>query len=325
MAGRVKLGYALSSEEHRSNDLVRFAQAAEQAGFDFALISDHYHPWIDQQGNSPFAWSVLGGIAQATSRIILGTGVTCPLIRYHPALVAQMAATLADMAPGRFWLGVGSGENLNEHILGTQWPAIDEREEMLEEAISIIRELWQGGVQTYRGAYYTVDHARIYTLPEQPPLINVAASGARSARIAATLGDGLISIKPSAELVRSFESEGGQGKPRIGQIHVCWAEREDEALRTAMKWWPNAAIKGDLSQELPQPKHFEQAAQMVTEQSLAQEVPCGPDPEKHLAAIRKFADAGFDHVYVHQIGPDQEGFFRFYEREVLPSLTTAMA
>jgi coenzyme F420-dependent glucose-6-phosphate dehydrogenase len=314
----VALGYALSSEEHPPNDLVRYAQRAEEVGFTFALISDHYHPWIDQQGHSPFVWSVLGGIAQRTQRLRLGTGVTCPTIRLHPAIIAQAAATAAAMLPGRFFLGVGTGENLNEHILGDHWPAHDQRLEMLQEAVEVIRLLWQGGFQTHRGDHYTVENARIYTLPEALPAILVAASGPKSAEAAGDWGDGLISTAPEESLLKHFEAAGGAGKPRYGQCTVCWAADEASARRTAHKYWPNTALKGELSQELPTPAFFEQAAQLVREDDVAQRIVCGPDPAKHIAQIQEYANTGYDHVYVHQVGPDQEGFFRFYAQDVLP-------
>jgi coenzyme F420-dependent glucose-6-phosphate dehydrogenase len=314
------LGYALSSEEHTPNDLIRYARRAEEAGFSFALISDHYHPWIDRQGHSPFVWSVIGGIAHATQRLILGTGVTCPTVRIHPAIIAQAAATSAAMMPGRFFLGVGTGENLNEHILGDRWPAHDMRQEMLEEAIEIIRTLWQGDTLTYRGGYYTVENARIYTLPDQLPPILMAASGPRAAEAAGRLADGFITTAPEADLLKRFEAAGGSGKPSYGQLTVCWAQDEASARRTAYEYWPTAAIRGELTQELPTPAHFEQAAKMVREEDVAQAIICGPDAERHIAALKEFIDAGYGHVYVHQVGPDQEGFFRFYEQEVLPKL-----
>jgi coenzyme F420-dependent glucose-6-phosphate dehydrogenase len=314
------LGYALSSEEHAPNDLVRYARRAEESGFTFALISDHYHPWIDHQGHSPFVWSVIGGIAHATQRLTLGTGVTCPTMRIHPAIIAQAAATSALMMPGRFFLGVGTGENLNEHILGNRWPAHDMRQAMLEEAIEIMRILWQGDPLTYRGVYYTVENARIYSLPDQPPPILMAASGPRAAEAAGRIADGLVTTTPDADLLKRFEAAGGGGKPSYGQLTVCWAQDEALARRTAYEYWPTAAVKGELTQELPTPAHFEQAAKMVREEDVAQAIICGPDPERHIAAAKEFVDAGFEHVYVHQVGPDQEGFFRFYEREVLPKL-----
>jgi G6PDH family F420-dependent oxidoreductase len=312
------LGYSLSSEEHGPLELVRFAKAAEDAGFTFALVSDHYHPWTDAQGNSPFVWSVIGGIAQATERIRLGTGVTCPTMRIHPAIVAQAAATSAAMMPGRFFLGVGTGENLNEHILGAKWPAPDERLEMLEEAVEVIRLLWQGGYQTHRGKHYTVENARIYTLPEQLPEIAVAAAKPGAAQLAGRIGDALVAVEPNEELVQKFNENGGSGKPRYGHLTVCWAASEDEAKRTAHENWPNAGLEGPLSQELALPAHFEAAAELVEPDDLAETMPLGPDPERYLEQIKAFEDAGFDHVYIHQVGHDQEGFMRFAQRELMP-------
>ena len=226
----VEIGYALSCEEHAPNDLVRHAHEAEETGFTFALISDHFHPWIDRQGHSPFVWSVIGGIAHATRRLRLGTGVTCPIMRYHPAIVAQAAATSAAMMPGRFFLGVGSGENLNEHILGEGWPSAPVRQEMLEESIEIIRLLWQGGERSFDGTYFTVDHARLYTLPDEPPPLYVAASGPQAAKLAGEVGDGLIMTSPDTELINAFDAASGSEKPRYGQVTVCWAA--DEATRS---------------------------------------------------------------------------------------------
>jgi G6PDH family F420-dependent oxidoreductase len=315
-----EFGYALSSEEHGPRDLVRNARLAEEAGFTFALISDHYHPWVDRQGHSAFVWSVIGGIAEATDKLRLGTGVTCPTMRTHPAIIAQAAATSAAMMPGRFFLGVGSGENLNEHILGEYWPPADVRLEMLEEAIGVIRLLWEGGTKSHEGAYYTVHNARVYTLPDEPPPIYMAAGGKRSAKLAGQIADGIIATAPEEEVLEEFDAAGGAGKPRFGQLTVCWADDEASARKTAREWWPNAALKGELSQELPLPAHFEQATEDVTEEQIAESVVCSPDARRHVEELRKFVDAGFDHVYIHQVGPDQEGFQRFYEREVLPAL-----
>jgi G6PDH family F420-dependent oxidoreductase len=316
----MELGYALSSEEHGPKELVGNARAAEEAGFTFALVSDHYHPWIDSQGQSPFVWSVIGGVAETTDRLRLGTGVTCPTIRIHPAIIAQAAATSAAMMPGRFFLGLGTGENLNEHVVGEGWPAPDERLAMLEEAIEVIRLLWQGGYQTHRGDFYDVEQARIYTLPDEPQPIAVAAAKPRAAALAGRVADAFIATAPERELVGRFEDAGGKDKPRYGGVKVCYAEDEAEARRTARKWWPNAALGGDLGWELPLPLHFEQATEGVAEDEVAKKVACGPDPDRHLEAIREFERAGYDHVYVHQVGLDQEGFFRFYEREILPKL-----
>ena len=315
-----ELGYALSSEEHSPMQLVDNAKRAEEVGFTFSLISDHFHPWVDAQGHAAFVWSVLGGIARETARLRIGTGVTCPMIRTHPAIIAQAAATTACMFEGRFFLGVGSGENLNEHILGDHWPAPDERLEMLEESVEVMRLLWQGGYQTHRGKHYTVENARIYDVPDDGVEVYVAAAAPLAAELAGRIGDGFISVAPEEELIEKFEGAGGKGKPLVAQVTVCYAETEDEAKKTLKEIWPNAGIKGDLSQELPLPKHFEQAAEMVTEDDLAEMIPCGPDPEKHLEQLRKYADAGYTHLYVHQIARDQEPFFRFYEREIMPSL-----
>ena len=314
-----EFGYALSSEEHAPNDLVRYAQRAEAAGFTFAAISDHYHPWVDQQGHAPFVWSVIGAIAHATSTLNLGTGVTCPTVRIHPAIIAQAAATTAAMMPGRFFLGVGTGENLNEHILGDHWPPAAVRQDMLAEAVAVIRQLWAGGYQSFDGTFYTVENARIYTLPDEPPAIVMAAAGPSAAELAGQVGDGLWTVAPKRELVDTYRDAGGSG-PRYGQVTVCWAASEDEAKKTAYEWWPNAGIGGELSQELPLPRHIEEAAELITPDDLAEKLPLGPDPERHLESIKAFVDAGFDHVYIHQIGPDQDGFFDFFERELASRL-----
>jgi coenzyme F420-dependent glucose-6-phosphate dehydrogenase len=315
-----RFGYALSGEEHPPAKLVRNARLAEEAGFDFAMVSDHYHPWTDRQGNSAFVWGVIGAIAQVTERISLGTGVTCPTVRIHPAIVAQAAATAAAMMPGRFWLGVGTGEALNEHILGDAWPSAGVRREMLEEAIEVIRELWRGEVTYHHGRHYTVDGARVYTLPEEPPPVYVAASGPQATELAGRIGDGLVSLAPERETVELFESSGGAGKPKIGQVEVCFATDDEQARRTACEWWPQTALSGELTQVLPMPAHFEQAVATAREEDVVEKVTCGPDPDRHAEAVQKFVDAGYDHVYVHQVGPEQEEFLRFYAQEVLPRL-----
>ena len=313
-----ELGYALSSEEHSPLELVRNAARAEEAGFTFALISDHFHPWTDRQSESAFVWSVIGAIAEATERLRLGTGVTCPTIRTHPAIVAHASATAAVMMEGRFFLGVGTGENLNEHVLGDRWPPVRDRLDMLEEAVEVIRELWTGELVSHRGDRYEVSNARLYTVPEEAPDVMVAAGGEVAAEVAAKIGDGLVLASPSEDASQKFAASGGEGKPRIGQCHVCFAESEDEAKRTALEWFPNIALGGELTQELPQPAHFEQAAELLSEDDMAEVVACGPDPERHVEMIQKFVDVGCDHVYMHQIGPDQAGFFEFYEEEVMP-------
>ena len=313
-------GYALSSEEHGPLDLVRNARAAESAGFSFALISDHFHPWIERHPHSAFVWGVLGAIAGATDRLVVGTGVTCPTIRLHPAIVAHAAATAAALMPGRFFLGVGTGENLNEHILGDAWPEWDIRAEMLEEAVDVIRSLWSGEVVSHRGRHYRVQNARLSTLPEASPPIHVAASGPQMAELAGRIGDGFIGTGPDADLIKAYRSAGGDG-PRYGQVTLCWAESEREARRTAHEWWPTAALKGEVTQELPNPAQFTDLVSIVTEDQVAEAISCGPDPEPHLERIQAYLDAGYDHVYLHQVGPDQAGFLAFAERELQPALT----
>jgi len=316
----VELGYAISSEEHRPADLVRNAAVAEETGFTFAMVSDHYHPWVDAQGHSPFVWTVLGAIARETSHLRVGTGVTCPMIRTHPAIIAQAAATTADLFDGRLLLGVGTGENLNEHILGDHWPPYAERREMLIESIEIMRGLWEGELFSHRGEHYVVENARLYTLPSSPPPIPVAAAGPESATAAGEHGDGLVVTAPQREVIDAFRAAGGEGKPIYGQVTGCWAASEDEGARTAHRIWPNAGLTGDLTQELPLPMHFEQATATVTPQMLAEKLPVGPSPDRWIEGAREMVEAGVDHVYFHQIGPDQAGFFEFFTRELQPEL-----
>src|SRR4051794_11141495 len=242
-----RFGYALSSEEHRPLDVIRYAARAEAAGFEFAMLSDHFHPWLDRQGQSPFAWSVLGGIAASTDRLIVGTGVTALSQRIHPAILAQAAATVGDMLPGRFWFGVGTGENLNEHILGDPWPAHAQRAAMLEEAVEIIRKLWRGDLVDHDGDFYAVSRARLYTLPKAPPPILVAAAGPESAELAGRIGDGLISPAADKQILAAFQrssrtARAGAGRPRVGQVTVCWAKDPARARRVALEWWPTAAL-----------------------------------------------------------------------------------
>jgi len=313
------IGYTLSSEECGPNELVENAVAAERAGFGYALVSDHYHPWTTTQGNSPFVWSTLGGVATATDSLRVGTGVTCPTVRIHPAVIAQATATTAAMFDGRFFFGVGTGENLNEHVLGDHWPPFDVRLEMLSEAMEVIRNLWTGENVTHDGDHYTVENARLFTLPDDPPPVYVSGTGPKSAAAAADVGDGLVSTSPDEAVVERYES-GGDG-PKYGQLTVCYAESESDARETAHEWWPNTALPGELGQLLPTPKHFEQATSMVTEDDVAELVVCGPDPDHHIEEIQQYIDAGLDHVYVHQVGPDQQSAMGFYEREVLPSFS----
>jgi coenzyme F420-dependent glucose-6-phosphate dehydrogenase len=312
-------GYTLSSEEHGPRELVAMAARAEEEGFEFVSVSDHFHPWLSSQGNSPFVWSVVGGIAATTERIHVGTGVTCPILRTHPAIVAHAVATVSAMLGDRFFFGVGTGENLNEHVLGQHWPIIETRQQMLVEAVEVMRQLWTGETVDFAGTYYTVENARLYTLPDSPPPVIVSAVGPGSAEVAAEIGDGLWCTGPDTEVVQTFEKAGGSG-PRYAQISICWAPTEKEAVRTVKEIWPNTGIPGQLSQDLPTPTHFEQAAELVTEESLADNVPCGPDPQKVVDLVRTHEKAGFDHLYFHQIGPDQEGFLRFWREELKPAL-----
>ncbi|MES1248004.1 MAG: TIGR03557 family F420-dependent LLM class oxidoreductase [Actinomycetota bacterium] len=308
-----EIGFALSSEDHPPNELVRQAALAEQHGFTFALISDHYHPWIHEQGHAPFVWATLGGIAEATSTLRIGTGVTCPLIRQHPGLVAQAAATVGCMTEGRFFLGVGTGEQLNEHVFGARWPAPDERLAMLEEAVQVMRLLWQGGEQTHRGTHYTVDRAEIFDVPDGGVPVYVAAAQPKAAALAARIGDGLVSTSPDKEIVEHF----GQDKPKLGMLHVAYDTDADAALKRALRLWPNTSLEGSSGQELPTPRDFELAAPMVTPEMVATSTPHGPDPGPYLEQIRKYEEAGFTHVYIHQIGENQAEFCRWAERELL--------
>jgi coenzyme F420-dependent glucose-6-phosphate dehydrogenase len=316
----VELGYALSSEEHAPADLVRHARLAEEAGFRFGLVSDHIHPWTNRQGHSGFVWGVLGGIAQATDEFRIGTGVTCPLIRIHPAIVAHAAATTACLMPGRFFLGVGTGENLNEHVLGAKWPAPDERLEMLEEAVELMRELWQGDYVTRRGKHYTVENLRIFDVPDGGVEIAVAAMQPNAAELAGRIGDALVNVAPAKEIIDTFESAGGKGKPKYGQITVCWAQSKEEAKKTAFEIWPNALVEGSASQELPLPKDFEQLVEDREPDDMDEALTLGPDPDEYVDELKQYEDAGYTHVYFHHVGSDQEGFLEFAKSELFRRL-----
>ena len=312
----MKIGYFLSCEENGPAELLAQARAAEEAGFQGLWISDHYHPWNDEQGESPFVWAVIGALAEATS-LPVTTAVTCPTVRIHPAVIAQAAATAAAMLPGGFHLGVGSGEALNEQILGDDWPEADVRLEMLEEAIEVMRELWTGEVVSREGKHYRVRHARIYTLPERPPPILVSGFGPKSVDLAARIGDGYVTTAPDADSIERFRGGGGEGKLVQAGAKVCYGRDEAEARRTAHRLWPNDGLPGELAQVLPTPEHFEQAAELVAEEMIAESVPCGPDLERHRESLQEYADAGVDELYVQQIGGGRE-FFEAYAREVLP-------
>jgi G6PDH family F420-dependent oxidoreductase len=314
----MKIGYFLSCEEFGPADLLVQARAAEEAGFHGLWISDHFHPWNDEQGESPFVWSMIGALSQVTSRMSVTTGVTCPTVRIHPAVLAQATATSAAMLPGRFRFGVGSGEALNEQILGDDWPEADVRLEMLEEAIEVIRKLWTGEVVSHDGEHYRVRHARLYTRPSEPPPILVSGFGPKSVDLAARVGDGYCITGPDSELISRYRSNGGEGKPVHAGTKVCYGPDEAEARRTVYRIWPNEALPGELAQILPTPEHFEQATSLVTEEMIGESVPCGPDLERHIEMIREHADAGVDELYVQQVGGGHDEFFAAYARDVLP-------
>jgi G6PDH family F420-dependent oxidoreductase len=315
----MKIGYFLSSEEYTPAELVEQAKGAERAGFSALWISDHYHPWVDAQGQSAFVWSTIGALSQVCS-LPITTAVTCPTVRIHPAVIAQAAATSAVLTNGRFRLGVGTGEALNEHIFGDAWPEADVRLEMLEEAVAVIRLLHEGGVKDHDGTYYTVENARIYTLPEGPVPIYVSGFGPKAATLAGRIGDGFCCTKPDAELVGTFRDSGGGSKPVQGGFKVCWGPDEQQAVQTAHRLWANEQLPGELAQILPTPAHFEQASSLVTPEMVGEAVVCGPDADRHVQQVKSYLDAGYDEVFVQQIGPDQEGFFRFWSQEVLPKL-----
>ena len=313
----MKIGYFLSSEEWGPRDLVAQAVKAQEAGFEGLWISDHYHPWNDEQGHSPFVWSTIGAVAQATDGMKVTTAVTCPTIRIHPGIVAQAAATSAVLLDGNFCLGLGSGEALNEHIFGDHWPEADERLEMLEEAVEVIRTLWKGGVQSHRGRHYRLEHARVYDLPETSPPIVISGFGPKAVELAARIGDGYCTVGPDVESVEQFRSRSINGTFVQGGVKVCWDEDERRARETVYRLWPNEALPGELAQILPTPAHFEQARELVTEEMVADEVPCGPDVERHVETIKAYEDAGFDELYINQIGPEQDAFDA-YREHVLP-------
>jgi G6PDH family F420-dependent oxidoreductase len=319
-----EIGIFFSSEERSAPEIVDAAAHAEQAGFRSAWLSDHFHPWNDAQGESPFVWSVLGAVARATESMRWMTAVTCPTVRTHPGIVAHAAATTATLLPGRFRLGVGSGEALNEHVFGDRWPTADVRLEMLEEAVHVIRLLWEGGFKHHHGRHYTLEAARLYSLPDEPPPILVSGFGPKSVALAARIGDGFVTVGPDAEGLGRYRDHGGRG-PSTSGLKVCWGEDREACVRTAHRLWPNEALEGELAQVLPSPRHFEQATKLVTEDQISASLACGPDPGEHIAAIQEVVDAGFDEVYVGQIGPDHEGFVDFYAREILPHFAETAA
>ena len=314
----MRFGYFLSCEEYSPTELVEQARAAEEAGFEALWISDHYHPWNDEQGESAFVWGVIGALSQACS-LPVTTAVTCPTTRVHPAVVAQAAATAAVQLEGRFTLGVGTGEALNEHVLGDPWPPADVRLAQLEEAVEVMRRLWTGQSVTFRGEHYDVDDARIYTRPEQAPPVYVSAFGPKALEVAARIGDGFINTADDAEMVADFKERSG-GKPAQGGVKVAWADTEDEGVDHAHRLWSNAGLPGELAQVLPSPRHFEQASQLVTRESTAGSVVAGPDVDRHVEQLQSYVDAGYDEVYVANMGPHHQAMIRAYGEHVLPAL-----
>jgi len=312
-------GYFLSCEELQPQQLLDQARLAQRAGFERLAISDHYHPWTDEQGSSPFVWSMIGALSQAAP-LPVTTLVTCPTVRVHPAVIAQAAATSAVLTGGRFQLGVGTGEALNEHILGGRWPAFGERADMLEEAVTVLRRLFAGGVVDHDGPHYTVQNARLYTIPDEPAPILVSAFGPDAAALAGRIGDGFVTMQPDRELVERFAEAGGAGKPVVGGLKVCFDHDRERAVRTARELWGIESLPGELNQILPTPRHFEQAASVVTDEMVQKGITCGDDADAVLEAVQKFVDAGFTEIHIGNIGPHSEEFFDFYREAVAPRL-----
>jgi G6PDH family F420-dependent oxidoreductase len=316
-------GYFLSTEEYTPQELLEQAALAEEAGFDALWISDHFHPWNDEQGQSAFVWSVIGALSRVC-RLPVMTAVTCPTMRISPVIVAQAAATSAVLHDGRFRLGVGSGEALNEHIHGQAWPGAEVRLEMLEEAVEVMRRLWTGEVVDHRGTYYTVDNARIYTLPERPPEVWVSGFGPQATRLAGRIGDGYVTTSPDQELLDLFRSTSG-GKPGAAGLKAAWAPTEEEGVEHAHRLWRTSGVPGELAQVLPTPRHFEQAAKLVTPDMTRDSLVCGPDVERHVASYAPYLEAGFDEVYVAAIGPHYRDMISRFGADVLPAVRAQAA
>jgi G6PDH family F420-dependent oxidoreductase len=316
-----RIGYTLMCEQSDPRSLVRDAARAEQAGFDFEVISDHYSPWLDSQGHAPNAWAVLGAVATATERVDLMTYVTCPTMRYHPAVVAQQAATVGLLSGGRFLLGLGAGENLNEHVVGRGWPPVNVRHEMFDEAVQIIRDLFRGGYVNLDGRHFRIDSAKLWDVGDPPPRIGIAVSGPQSIQLAAQYADALIAVEPDSSLISEYDSAGGRGKPRIGQVPICWDPSEDAAVRRAHDQFRWFAGGWKVNAELPGTAAFAAATQFVKPEDVAASIPCGPVVEAHVDAVKAFVDAGFTDVAVVQIGGDtQSQFLDWAESELLPAL-----
>lgn len=315
-----QIGYTLMGEQCPPRQLVDDAVRAERAGFDFAVCSDHYYPWLREQGHSSYAWAVLGAAAYATERMGLMSFVTCPIRRYHPAIVAQKAATLGLMSNGRFTLGLGAGENLNEHVVGG-WPHIHERHEMFAEALEIIRALLSGDRLHYLGDFFQVPDAVLWDRPREGVPIGVAVSGPDSCELAGLYADVMIATEPRTDLVQAFESDGGMGKPKVGQVAICYGPDEHECQRLAHEQFRWFGLGWPVMSELPDPRAFAAASSFVTEDQVGHAISCGPDTKKHVDAVTRFLDAGFTHVALVQIGGDtQPEFLEFAERELLPAL-----
>jgi G6PDH family F420-dependent oxidoreductase len=313
-----EIGYVLSSEEHGPRELVLHAQLAADAGIGAVAISDHFHPWLDEQGQSPHVWTVIGAIADRAPLAVC-TMVTCPILRNSPVLVAHAAATASLLLDGRFELGVGTGERLNEHVLGDPWPTADARLEMLAEAIEVMRLLWSGDNVSFRGAHYTVEDARLYTVPPAAPLVPMSAFGPHSADVAAQVADGFMSTKPAGDLLERYRSKGGRGRASA-MVKVCWGPDADECVRTAHRLWRSSGLPGPLGQELRLPEDFDSASELVTPDAVAQKIPCGPDPDAIVEQVRTYVDAGFDRVFLHQIGAEQRPFLDFFQHTLVPGL-----
>lgn len=316
-----KFGYKLMTEEHGPKVLVENAIRAEKAGFDFVSISDHFHPWLESQGHAPFAWSVLGAIAHATDRIGIATGLTCPILRYHPVIVAQAAATIAVMSDNRFTLAVGAGERLNEHVAGVRWPSVPERHEMLGEAIDIFRLLWKGGVHSWNGTHFVVDHAQLYDLPTEPIPVVLGVSGPSSVTLAAEKGDGIMTTAPDGDLVKSYEAKAGNPSPRYAEAVIAYAPSTEQGLDIAHDRFRFSAFDWSVNSEVPSVQGFEAASQYVRPEDLASKVSAGPDVQTHVQLISKYVDAGFDHIVLTCPGDDQAGFIDFFEQELKPALS----
>lgn len=310
-------GYFLSCEEYGPAELVRQARLAEEAGFEALWISDHFHPWLDEQGQAGYVWSLIGAISQVTS-LPITTAVTCPLMRQHPAIVAQAAATSALLTGNRFALGVGTGEALNEHIFGDPWPSAEERLDMLDEAVHVIRGLLRGRLVSHRGKHYMVETARLYSTPDAPPPIYMSGFGEKAIKLAARIADGYMCVQPNADFVRLYRESGGGNRPVQGGLKVSWHSDADQARKTMHRLWPNDGIPGEAAQLLPLPRHFSQLAELVSDDMVS--APCGPDPQVHVQGVQAYTQAGFDEVYIGQVGGEAEGFFEFYATQVLPRL-----